>query len=271
MEKIKKTLKSFFLIYSPVTRERGDDTGVLLYGAFWVYIQSTLLFTNDASLRDQMFFYLYFDLMCVIFMVMHLWRSSNKHIDIVRPSNIVDLVPWVIAGMLGLIILGYVLDLTIGNVIGAALQENMLFHFLRLIETEELVYRGLAIEVFLLLDRTRPLEQSEDMSAWHLFGKHKFFFAGSIASSIFFGAAHYDAYAGAIAPLLYLTIMGFVAAFLRFKFGLIAPILLHVLNNYIAMSDRGSAWILLVVVEIIVAFLDVMLKYLQSKGKGERW
>lgn len=265
LSQIKHTLKSFLFTYSTKSRERGDDTGIFLYGVFWVYVGTMLVFTQDASLEAMMKFYAFFDIPCLVFIILHLWRSSNKHIDIIRLPEVTSMIPWVVACMIALFGIGEIIDSVMGV---ASSSENIAFYYLRIIETEELVYRGLALEVFILLDKRKINEElTPEMSTLKLLFLNKFFIIGSICSSILFGIAHNNAYSGNIAPMIYLMFLGLLACFLRYKWGIVASIILHAINNYAATSQPDSIFLLLLVIEGIAAFLAFISHMIKQREK----
>jgi membrane protease YdiL (CAAX protease family) len=229
-------LKNFFFTCDKKERERGDDLGIFVYGISWAYFGAILVILQDPQLENAMKTYIYFDILCVLFIMLHLWRSKNKKIDLPTRSMWIRALP-TIAVLMSVL---YIASLIIRAMFSAQLYSTpeFIFEYFRIIPTEELAFRGLGIEIFLLLDeRSGSKERTmKGASLKDLINEHKVFYIGAIASSILFGSLHYRAYPHQTIPLIYLTLLGFCLAFLRFKYGLFACLMLHAVNNLYASA-----------------------------------
>lgn len=233
-----QALKSFFFTCDKNERERGDDLGIFIYGISWAYFGAALVLLQDPALEGAMKTYIYFDILCVMFIILHLWRSSNKKIDLPTRAMWVKVLPTVAVLMSAL----YITSLIIRAIFSGQMfyTPAFIFEYFRIIPTEELAFRGLGIEVFLLLDaKTSRKEVSANSSLKELLNEHKIFYIGAIASSVLFGSLHYRAYPHQTIPLVYLTLLGFSLAFLRFKYGLFSCLMLHAINNLYASATLG--------------------------------
>lgn len=251
------SVKEFLFTYSKPARERGDDTGIILYGLAWAYIGTMFVFTQNLYLEMAMSKYIYFDVLCVLFIILFLWRSSNKKIDLVHSDDIPSLLTTVVFSLIILIIVSLFLDSATG-----LLSDESIFQFARVIPTEELLFRGLALELFLLMDNRSPSQfTTENKSIASLLARNKFFIVGGICSSILFGALHNDAYEGNIIPIVYLTILGLFCAFNRYKHGLIAAILLHALNNLAALGQASLTALTIIILQGIAIAVSAITHY----------
>ena len=105
----------------------------------------------------------------------------------------------------------------------------------RTILTEELVFRGLALTVFLIMfNKIFKLDMKISIIA-------------SIAiSSLIFGGLHYFKFAQMelgqveiVTSVIFLSVLGILCGILKVKFGLWAAMLLHIINNIIAIFSGG--------------------------------
>jgi membrane protease YdiL (CAAX protease family) len=238
MDSLKQSATNFLFSYDPDERDRGDDLGIVLYGFFIFYFGAIMVLTQDTNVENAMYFYLPFDLCCILFFVLHRRNSPSKQVRLPTKMMWIKSLPIILIMLLLLYIISYSFYLAFpaqmyaGNVADV---QYLLFGYLRIVPIEEVAFRGLGIEIFLLFEpRDKAFMKKGKKTASELINENKYFIAGMIASSILFGTLHFRAYPGQVAPLIYLIILGFMLAFLRFKYGLFASMFLHALNNAFA-------------------------------------
>lgn len=115
-----------------------------------------------------------------------------------------------------------------------------IFEFFRIVPIEEISFRGLGIEIILLLEKEEFDYDGDDAGA--LIYKNRYFIIGGISNSIMFGLLHFRAYPDEIYPIIYLILLALVASFLRFKYGLFASMMLHGINNILASAFAIMIW-----------------------------
>jgi len=248
MPALKQAAINFFFSYNPDERDRGDDLGIIAYSLFWMYFVTILVLTQDLAVALAQQFYIWFDLLCIIFLVLHLWKKKSRHVpgktDFSLPTKImwIKVIPLVCILLLVLYISSVFIfamfpqmSTTNASTSTTSLDfQYLLYGYLRIVPTEELAFRGLGIELFLLLEPVQLVTTSFHNSAIEQIKQNKYFITGAISSSFLFGLLHFRAYPDVIGPLIYLIILGFMLAFLRFKYGLFAAMMLHALNNLFA-------------------------------------
>lgn len=236
----KKGLTRFFFDFDRSEREAGDDTAIFFFAFTWFFAGITLIFFSNPDLAFLMQFYLYFDLCCLLFCVLYFWRTRYRTSSSTKLLKF-TLINFIMVGgficmflffwQFGSMFLQSVIPGSFDPMRDATLAA---FEFFRLIPAEELVFRGLGIELFLILEAKTGLEHEDKPDTIKgCLKKNAFFIIGAVITSFLFGFLHFRTYPEQITPLIYLTVLGLMASWLRFKFGLFASIMLHGANNLI--------------------------------------
>lgn len=254
-----------FFTYDPRERRAGDDIGIVVFGIAVVF-GVVFRYSGISEIMNIQDDYTYLTMVCAIFLAYHFWRVSNQ--DIKHPDSLYILklafVPLILMGMLYLtgLVLSQIIPGVIGSQSGVVIPtvsfSYWLYEYTQIIPIEEVAFRGLIIEVFVIagayIDKVRNnfgikenlfrarIEKPESIA--DCFEANAWFFIGGIVSGVLFGVLHHLAYPGQIFPLVYLTLLGLVLAYLRFKYGLASCMLLHAWNNIIASIVPGILGIL---------------------------
>lgn len=226
--------------YKASEREAGDDVGILWYGFTWI-LSIVLLIGGDPAIVAWMGFYLYLDFGAALFIIFYMWRSIDKVIDKPSVTLIFKLIVYPCTALGILYLIGLILKTFLpGEIIPTNAIQYWAFEYFRLVNSEEMFFRGFVIDLFVIMGGMRE-RQTYKVSLKEFFATEHdnkntkiFFMIGMVVSGILFGYLHYQAYPNAIYPLVYLSLLGIACGFLRFKYGLIAAIILHALNNIIA-------------------------------------
>jgi len=238
----KKGIIKYFFDYDKREREIGDDLGIYFYAFMWFFFGVTSMFAQNAQLEYLQDFYINFEIFCVGFLVIYFWRTKNKKIDFPNAS---DEKKWIFLKVFFGFCFALVMTVLLGVVFstfipGQLLSDELLylgFEFFRLIPIEEILFRGLGIELFMLLEERLTRDINPDpITIKDCLRKNIYFLVGGIINSVLFGFLHFRAYPSKLYPLIYLVILGLFASWLRFKFGLGAAIGLHAANNAIALA-----------------------------------
>jgi len=247
---MEKDIKKKFILFAfdadPKQREVGDDAGVFYYALAWFYVGIVLVFFSDPAFDQVQNKYLFFDVVAILFMVLYLWRTPNKKLNLPNLPMLLQMVAVTSFCIFIMVILGYFLQMILGQAFSLKFG---VFEFFRIIPVEEMAFRGLGMELFLLLggrvskkSEVKWISLSDSQLIKSKISENKFFIIGGISNSIMFGLLHFRAYPDQIYPLIYLIILGLIASYLRFKFGMISSMMLHGFNNVIA-SWTGALFI----------------------------
>lgn len=218
----------------------GDEIGIFWYGFMWVTFVLLFAFSNEKVINEIMKFYIYFDIVALIFIIIFVSFLRKTHSENQRSflefksfnrRDFGNAICFSVIFFVLLLIINFLLNLVIVPGKLEFLEYNAFTYlFLQLSRTiivEELVFRG-ALFSFLYFFFTAFLKLTEKRSI----------ILSIIISSVLFGAYHYfaysDQYFSVLYPIIYLSFLGLFCAILKVQYGLWAAILLHTINNVIA-------------------------------------
>lgn len=279
-------------------RNFSDDLGILFYGIAWFVVGMYFLFMGDSLIDAMNYWYLFFDIMAVLFLILNYWiRKSYGALDgfLVShdesgESQFFDNMAYTIKGCLysSLIYLFFIVVIWANiyqllPIRPAQTSDEAIWNFqvFRSIPLEELAFRGLGITlcVFVLakifgLDtylKYHNLIAANDRELnWKVGITYTLIWVISfIAIGIMFGLYHlpkyrtnnpyypelpiYNSryeivgYISVFVPITFLIILGILIGFMRYRWGLLPCIFVHILNNYLALFGVPFSlfWLLL--------------------------
>ncbi|MGQ4876066.1 MAG: CPBP family intramembrane glutamic endopeptidase, partial [Promethearchaeia archaeon] len=242
----------------------GDDLGIFFYLLGFATIGVLFSFTQNNVLKNLINFYIYYDILAICYIMLHFFyvhkfyfRNDLQYISglQIEPHekysflNFKKLDIAEISYGLGASIIFLLLLIVIDRVLNASYStiqtQGSLFNINeftpgtyiilmlgRLVITEELVYRGLILTiVFLLFSKIFRIPEKISMV-----------FA-IMVQAVMFGLIHYFRYQDDphfTVIIIYLICLGLFCGILKAKYGLWSAILLHSLNNLLAVF--GAMW-----------------------------
>lgn len=234
--------------FNAKTRREGDDLAIYFYGFGWIFFGISFIFTQDVFFIDAMNFYVFFDVLALIFIFTYFYQKDEHKFDFPDPKPFVGSLILVLLGMVAIYFIGLFLSLLFpygieaqGEMFEGNVLQYILFQVFRSIPVEELAFRGLAIDLFVIpltkfsnmLQKSEVVQESEGLQKFFENSSRKLIWAiAIIITSLFFGFYHifrYDRWDAVI----YLFLLGIILGFLRYTYGIFSSILLHVANNLI--------------------------------------
>jgi hypothetical protein len=249
----KKKVKQFFL--NTERRTSLDDFGIYLT----IVISFILLafnFISNPYITNMTYFYESFDIRVLLFIIIYfagkkIKKTKKEELKVFEFPTILDFLYMIVFSicMLGVVML--LNRFLLFNLFSGGLNNFMdllileLFTHLRVIATEELVFRGLGI-FLITYPLTYYLNKDEDNTKEFII-----WMVAIVIIGILFGLFHFPRYYNEVTypyfyyfgekihiayPIVYLIILGVAMGFARYKYGLTSAILIHFINNFFAQG-----------------------------------
>lgn len=243
---------------SPHKREVSDDILAIFWLATWILYGLPMAFREQSDvIRQNYDFYLYFSILSLAYIIIakvaRLYQRMQKITSEKEVENepffklgtgleIFEIIAFGFIAFIVILIVSFFIPDSPGFFTEAG-RELILFQALASIPVEELVFRGLAIDILwriileIICDVKKIPETERRISrenklmwkidTWSWWG-------AIIGSGIIFGMYHVPRYGWDLWSLMYLSLFGIVAGLLRYYYGLLATYIFHLLNNIYA-------------------------------------
>ncbi len=218
----------------------GNDLGIFLFFAGWFITGMLFTFSSNPIINQILNFYVFYDLMALGFVLIHFSYSHKLHSDEdYKFMHFKDFTGQDVFRGIGYVGLAFGILLISNFVINMSfvflasqfdlIEEyttttNVILQVSRTIMTEELVFRGFILLLTMIFCMEICKLDTKIASAFAI-----------LISGVSFGLIHYFRYGADYAALISLMVLGFLCAFLTIKEGLWAAIVLHVVNNLVAI------------------------------------
>lgn len=272
------------------TRYKSNNIGKIFYLISWFLVVLTFVIRQDQSFfQDANLFYLYFDIMAVIFIFMqvdssyiiftegHDFNTKLFHFEKEDKKKIMDILSGMLIGSLILILFVFVWEYWVYPLFPietAQIDPNqeMIFQIFRTIPNEEMVFRGFAFSLFIsLLFAIFGMKKSAINDKNFVFKYIVIWVVAIIFLGILFGVYHIPSYYSEsyypffvmyeeggtiflqhiIVPVMYLSILGIIMGVIYMRYGLVPALFIHIINNLWASGFNSVVMILMIIFGII--------------------
>lgn len=253
-----------------VLRNFSDDLGKIYYITCWLLFTLIYAFKTDAYM-DSMLFYLFFDICAIIYLFLDPitkkemgytgFLKVQKDLHTHFGSDFIWGIIWSIFGYFILVVCWeFFLEPIFPIIPYASPSNDITFQIVRTIPAEEMVFRGALVSLFYLFVTKLALKDESDPKVFRV----KYYIAWisiAIITGIIFGVYHipsktteYYPYILTImngiyyltpfwVPIVYLSLLGILLGFIKARWGLTHAIIVHILNNFIALAMIGFIYI----------------------------
>lgn len=272
------------------TRFKSNNIGKIFYLISWFLVVLTYVIRRDSSFfEDANLFYLYFDIMAILFIFMRadssyiIFTENNEentrmfHFEKDDKPRIMDMFSGMFFGSLALLLFVFIWDywvypffpITTAQLDPAI--DEMVFQIFRTIPNEEMVFRGFAFTLIISVLFAIFKMKNQRLDKGFVMKYLTIWILAIIFLGILFGVYHIPSYYDSdyypyfvifqeggtlylqniFVPVLYLSILGIITGIFYMRYGLIPALYIHVINNLWACGFNQVVIILMIIFGII--------------------